>query len=77
MTAFNADSGDRAHVTVRELGGEIWAELSLFPDAELHWQIKNRIADLVMGVAARYVGATIMNDADLPVQPLPARSNHE
>jgi hypothetical protein len=75
MTTSNISSSERTHVTVRELGGEIWAELWSFPDAELHWETKNRVVDLVMGVIARHVGATIRNDADLPVDPLPARSN--
>jgi hypothetical protein len=75
MTTSNVSSIGRPHVTVRELGGEIWAELSSLPDAELPWQTKNRVVDLVMGVIARHVGAAIRNDEDLPVEPLPARSN--
>jgi hypothetical protein len=71
MTASNDSSSERTHVTVRELGGEIWAELSSLPDGELPWQTADRIVDLVMGVIARHVGAAIRNDADLPVEPLP------
>jgi hypothetical protein len=63
MTISNVGSGDRVHVTVRERGGEIWAELSSFPDGELPWQIKSRVVDLIMGVVARHVGAAIGNDA--------------
>ena len=68
MTPSNVSHSERPHVTVRELGGEVWSELWPLPDAELHWQTKNRVVDLVMGV-----GAAIRNDADLPVEPLPAR----
>jgi hypothetical protein len=75
MTASNVSSSERTQVTVRELGGEIWAELSSLSDGELPWQTKNRVVDLVMGVIARHVGTAIRNDADLPVEPLPERSN--
>jgi hypothetical protein len=74
MTASDVSSSERTNVTVRELGGEIWAELSSLPDGELPWQSKNRVVDLVMGVIARHVGAAIRNDADLPVEPLSARN---
>lgn len=68
-------SGSR---TVRELGGEIWAELSRrIPDDELGWQTKNQIVDLIMGVLARHIDCTIQNDTDLPVAPLPVDFNGE
>jgi hypothetical protein len=70
-----SDSNNQTYRTVRELGGEIWAELFSFPDAELHWQIKNRIVDVVMGVLARHEGAVIKNDPDLPVSRLPRSSS--
>jgi hypothetical protein len=76
MASSEPDPNNQTGVSVRELGGEVWAELSSFSDSELDWQIKNRIVDLVMGVVARHAGAAIMNDTDLPVLPLPARGNH-
>jgi hypothetical protein len=57
--------------TVREQGGEIWAELHRLPESELHWKTRERVADIVMGVLARHVGEVIQNDGDLPVVPLP------
>ena len=71
MTTLASDFNVPIHITVRELGGEIWAELSLFPDEELHWEIKNRIVNVVMGVIARHAGTVVKNDLDLPVTPLP------
>ena len=71
MTTLASGSNDPIHVTVRELGGEIWAELSSFPDRELPWETKNRIVDVVMGVIARHAGAVVKNDPDLPVTTLP------
>jgi hypothetical protein len=57
--------------TVRELGGEIWSELSnRIDEAVIDWKTKNDVVDLVMGVLARHVGATLANDIDLPVEPL-------
>lgn len=59
--------------TVRELGGEIWAELySTIGEDRLNLQTRNQVIDLIMGVLARHVGATIENDSDLPVTPLPS-----
>jgi hypothetical protein len=74
MTALPSDSNGPIHVTVRELGGEIWAELSSFSDEELHWETKSKIVHVVMGVIARHAGAVVKNDPDLPVAPLPART---
>jgi hypothetical protein len=77
MTTSASDSSNQTHVTVRELGGEIWAELSLVPDAELPWKDKNRVVDVVMGVVARRVGMAIRNDPDLPVSPLPVSQGEQ
>jgi len=61
--------------SIRELGGEIWAEVGqTFPDDVIEWQTKNELADLVMGVLARYDGYLLMNDRDVPVTPLPHRA---
>lgn len=58
-------------VTVRELGGEIWAESFKHVDeSEIDWRVKSRLIDMVMGVLARHVGDLIENDGDLPVTPL-------
>lgn len=39
--------------TVRELGGEIWAELQMsFEESQLDCQTRNSVVDLVMGVLA-------------------------
>lgn len=58
--------------TVRELGGEIWAELQMsFEESQLDCQTRNNVVDLVMGVLARYDGAIIENDVGLAVLPLP------
>lgn len=60
--------------TVRQLGGEIWIELrAIVPALEADWRTGSRIVELVMAVLARHAGATIENDADLPVEPLPAK----
>ena len=64
--------------TIRELGGEIWAELQerqlkganpAF--AKLEPESVNAFIDLTMGVLARHANAMIRNDPDLPVEPLP------
>jgi hypothetical protein len=69
--------------TIREIGGEVWAELTY----EL-WRRRDRgdvsieclsgagmevVTEVVMGVLARYSGATVQNDPDLPVKPLPRK----
>jgi len=60
--------------TIRELGGEIWSELSAaITEEEANWNVKNRIVEITMAVLARYDGVVLENDADLPVQPLPTR----
>lgn len=60
--------------TIRELGGEIWSEISAaVPEEQANFEVKNRIVEIAMAVLARYSGAVIENDADLPVEPLPRR----
>lgn len=69
-TTAATGGGERmSEKTVRELGGEVWAELSRLPDAQLHWKRDEQVVDLVMGVLARHLGASIQNDRDLPVSP--------
>lgn len=66
--------------TVREIGGEVWGEIEL---ARRHaerensdtfsvfdWNTSSLAVDIVMGVLARHSGKLLMNDADLPVEPL-------
>jgi hypothetical protein len=55
--------------SVRELAGEIWAETHHIDG--LDWKLRNVVTDVIMGVLARYDGATIVNDKDRPVEPLP------
>ena len=60
--------------TVRELSGEIWAEIN-----KAHWvrgdevdlAMFNGFVDVSLGVLARHIGCIIQNDTDLPVEPLP------
>lgn len=64
--------------TVRELGGEVWAELQTrllkTPEA---WKgfhedtnLLHKTIDIMMGVLARYENHEIINDEDLPVKKL-------
>ena len=63
-------------VSVRELGGEIWAELervrqkddSQFKD--LDYQACHHLTDFIMSILARHIGVTIFNNAGLEVEPL-------
>ena len=63
--------------TVRELGGEIWAELQMRMQqgdeqfSQLDYQTLDLVIDLAMAVLARHTGEEIVNDEDLPVTPLP------
>lgn len=58
--------------TVRELGGEIWAEMEMaFGESQISWKTKGELTDLIMGVLARHVGALIENDEGMPVEPMP------
>lgn len=60
--------------TIRELGGEIWAEMNnRVSESEANFEVKNRIVDIAMGVLARYAGAVLENDEGLPVEPLPPK----
>jgi hypothetical protein len=62
--------------TVRELGGEIWAELSYsFSEDDINWEMRNAVVDLVMAVLARHIGVSLVNDGELPVTPLPRSQN--
>ena len=73
---MRSDGSVKSSRTVRELGGEIWAELSRrIPNDELDWERKNKVVDLIMGVLARHIDSTIENDPDLPVPPLPVDSD--
>ena len=53
--------------TVRELSGEIWAEVN-----KAYWKrgdevdvdLLNEFVDISLGVLARHVGSTIQNDSD-------------
>ena len=61
--------------TVRELGGEIWAELEYrVPEFDCNWRVRGEIVDIVMAVLARHKDEIIRNDVGLPVQPLPEHS---
>lgn len=57
--------------TVRELGGEVWAEAQAIPGVGANWELVNKFVDVVMRVLARHTGAVIENESDLPVAPLP------
>lgn len=67
--------------TIRELGAEIaWEIDAAVERAESNgdqtfdrfdWVARIRAVDLVMAVLARHSGSTILNDVDIPVEPLP------
>jgi hypothetical protein len=69
--------------TVRELSGELFAELSESVtrgeapseviEADRHGVLVAWVTDIVLGTLARYEGFLIVNDNDLPVTPLPRR----
>jgi hypothetical protein len=63
--------GKQQRRTVREIGGELWAELSSLPVDQLPWQTRDVVVDIVMGVLARHGGNVLENDRDVPVDPLP------
>jgi hypothetical protein len=56
--------------TIRELGGEIWAELKMRGGEEQR-KFASEVSDMIMAVLARYDRHVIMNDEDFPVEPLP------
>ncbi len=58
--------------TIREFGGEIWAELDRVKGISVHDM--HQTIDIIMGVLARYENTTIVNDEDLPVAPLPKKT---
>ena len=71
--------------TIRELAGEIWAELEQesrnanihgSPIRSIHVDTMNRIIDVIMGVLARHENTLLVNDKDMPVMPL-RRDFHE
>lgn len=67
MTTTPANSNS----TIRELGGEIWAEaFERFDDEGRDWLMRSGIIDLAMRVLARHAGEVLTNDADYPVEPL-------
>jgi hypothetical protein len=59
--------------TIRELGGEFWAELFYFSEEDIHWRTKDAVVDLLVRVLARHSEKVLVNDEDLPVEPLPLR----
>ena len=71
--------------SIRELGGEIDAELSYRGESPLgdgsikglDHKLKGEVVDLVMAVLARHDGAKVFNDRDIPVEPLPERKFEE
>lgn len=69
--AFSTD--EPAVRSIRELGGELWEELTFLYDSGLDWKLVNSIVDIAMGVLARHSGKVIQNDRDMPVAPLPHR----
>ena len=69
--------GNKKQRTVRELGGEIWAEISMEQDAnpdskiaEIHFESVEELTEIIMAVLARHAGEVIVNDKDRPVTPL-------
>ena len=62
--------------TIRELGGEFWAEITRrIPEEDVDWKTKGRLVDILMGVLARHTGKVIENDEGLPVEPLDHHSS--
>lgn len=69
--------------SVRELGGEIWAELdaerrkdgSVF--ARLDHSTNDHLADFIMSILARHIDTTIVNDTGLEVTPRPEPTTTE
>lgn len=59
--------------TVRELGGEVWAEINMHylrEKKKLDIDELQLFIDFTMQVLARHVGKKILNDKDFPVTPL-------
>ena len=67
--------------TVRELGGEIWSEITHRQNShsencligDIDFKTGQELTDLVMGVLARHSGSMVVNDEDTPVLPLETR----
>ncbi len=70
MNMANNGEGETAR-SIRELGGEIYAELSYRIGEEVNSKPMHKIVDIVMGVFARYAPQIIRNDERMPVEPLP------
>ena len=64
-------SNNQEDPTIREIGGEIFAELCKLPPEIATKHMTGVMVDVVMGVLARHVGQIIQNDEELPVDPLP------
>ncbi len=71
---------ERPKITVRELSGEIWAEvthqqLNMETDRfdALDHEAWMAVVDVMTGVIARHVGKTIAVDEDYPAEALPDR----
>lgn len=66
--------------SVRELGGEIWAELNyecgseVSPLSHIDYVTLDQLTDFVMSILARHIDTVIVNDEGLEVEPRP-RSN--
>lgn len=63
--------------SVRELGGELWAEMEFRRQdrdltlEKLSYKEISELTDFLMRVLVRHAGCIIENDKDLPVEPLP------
>ncbi len=62
--------------TIRELGGEIWSEITMEKQFNSSSQINlipfeadDALIELIMGVLARHENSKIVNDKDFPVAP--------
>ena len=70
MTTKSSETSKKTR-SVRELGGEIWAEMKYRVDEDtVRFDVKHQLADLIMGVLARHIGSEIVDDDGLPVEPL-------
>lgn len=66
--------------TVRELVGEIWAEIN-----HSHWKNVDdldveqlrKFLDISAGVMARHIGTQLVNDEGFPVIPLPIKATEQ
>jgi hypothetical protein len=84
MIMVEIRSVEMKHKTIRELGGEIWAEIfsemqarpndRRFKIEDISTHTVDALMDLIMGVLARHEGSVITNDKDLPVEPIPMKN---